>query len=120
MNYKEHTPENRKELQYDIGSRIRQLRNASAMTQEKLADEMNVSVQYISKLELGKVGMSIDTLIRLCEILKASADYILTGRNPPAYDSPVLGRLQYLRPAQRKMVERAINLTIEAMELKKP
>ncbi len=40
-------------MQYDIGAKIRQLRLASSMTQEQLADRLGLSAQAVSKWEQG-------------------------------------------------------------------
>ena len=38
----------------DYGSRIRSLRKKRGLTQEQLAEKMNVSTPYIAKIETGK------------------------------------------------------------------
>ena len=64
----------------EIGKRIQNRRKQLGFTQEHLADEMNVSVQMVSNLERGNKSIRIDNLIRLCQILDVSTDYILTGK----------------------------------------
>lgn len=39
---------------------------------------MNVSIQMISNIERGNKAIKIDNLLKLCDILKTSTDYILT------------------------------------------
>ena len=63
----------------EIGNRIQSLRKQRGLTQEELADKMNVSIQMVSNLERGNKAIRIDNLVNLCQILDASADYILTG-----------------------------------------
>ncbi len=65
----------------EIGGRIAGRRRQLAMTQEVLAEKMNVSVQMISNLERGNKAIRIDNLVRLSEILGVSCDYILIGRS---------------------------------------
>lgn len=62
-----------------IGDRICARRKAVGLTQEKLAEQMDVSVQMISNLERGNKAIRIDNLIRLSSILGVSTDYILLG-----------------------------------------
>lgn len=118
MNQNETNPKKSNLNSISIGARISARRYTAAMTQEKLANELDVSVQYISRLERGMVGMSMDTLVRLCDTLKVSTDYILLGDNPSPDISPVISRLKYLTPSQLSIVERSINITIEALENK--
>lgn len=99
----------------DVGIRVKELREAASLTQEQLAEKIDVSVQYISRLERGTVGMSMNTLASMCEVLKVSADYLLFGRRTVTDISLVVNRLQYLTPTQLSIVERSINVTIEAL-----
>ncbi len=63
----------------NFGKRIHNLRCANGMTQGKLAEDINVSQEYISKLEAGSRACSLDILTSLCERLNVSADYLLWG-----------------------------------------
>ena len=50
------------------------------MTQEQLAERIDVSPQYISDLERVVVGTSLTTLKKVCTTLGVSSDRILFGR----------------------------------------
>lgn len=63
----------------EIGKRIAKRRKQLDLTQEKLAEKMNVSVQMISNLERGNKAIKIENLVNLSEILGVSTDYILKG-----------------------------------------
>ena len=108
----------RKEINIHIGERIKKSRELAGITQEKLADLTDVSVQYISDLERGVVGTSIPTMIKICESLNVSSDYILMGRENSSDPSDVISRLQYLTPTKREIIDRGINLLIEAFSEK--
>ena len=58
------------ELKKKIGSRIRQRREDSGMSQEALAFDADLSSTYLSQLEAGKRNPSIAALYRLCSVLK--------------------------------------------------
>lgn len=62
-----------------VGRRIRKLREEKGWTRSNLAEHLDVSDRYSSSIELGQKGMSINTLLRLAEILEVTTDYILTG-----------------------------------------
>ncbi len=102
----------RKDINVQIGARIQQAREISGYTQEKLADKVDVSTQYISDLERGIVGTSVPTLIKICNTLCISSDYILMGRSGQNDVSGILNRLQYLSQDEIKIVENSINLMI--------
>lgn len=108
----------RKEINIRIGERIQKAREISGYTQEKLAEKVGVSIQYISDLERGVVGTSVPTLIKICNTLCASSDYILMGKAGEEDISAVTGRLQNLSPEELKIIENGINLMIEAFQIR--
>ena len=69
----------KKEINIQIGERVRIAREQAKLTQEQFAERIEVSPQYISDLERGVVGISIPTLKRACIILGVSSDQLLFG-----------------------------------------
>lgn len=61
----------------DAGLAIRYFRQEAGLSQEGLADRMDVSPSYISMLESGKRYPSIEMLIRLATALEASPGAML-------------------------------------------
>lgn len=88
-----------------IGLRIQTRRKQLGLTQEKLADMMNVSTQMVSNLERGNKAIRIDNLIRLSEILNVSTDYILTGKHTPDDQLTLTSKMEQLTDRDRKLVE---------------
>lgn len=60
-----------------LGEKITQLRTASNMTQEELAEKLSVSRQSVSKWEMDQALPQIDKVIMLCEIFRVSLDLLL-------------------------------------------
>ena len=60
-----------------IGRRIKIAREAKKLTQEKLAELVNLSPMHISVLERGQKPPKLETLIKLANILGVSGDYLL-------------------------------------------
>lgn len=69
----------KKEINVQIGERVRQAREQAKLTQESLAEKLEVSPQYVSDLERGVVGVSITTFKKLCQILGVTSDQLLFG-----------------------------------------
>lgn len=69
----------KKEVNIQIGEQVRIAREQAKLTQEALAEKIEVSPQYVSDLERGVVGISIPTLKRACVALGVSSDQILFG-----------------------------------------
>ena len=71
---------NRKqELLQTIGNNVKSLRLAKEMTQEQLAEKLDHSVNFVSLIELGKSGMSVETIIDICNILDVDVNCIFKG-----------------------------------------
>jgi transcriptional regulator with XRE-family HTH domain len=64
----------------EIGSRIAELRRAHKLTQEVLAEKLNVSTKHISHVERGCASLSLRNLVELCRIFDCSLDYIIFGQ----------------------------------------
>ena len=62
-----------------IGKRVSARRQVLHLTQEQVAERMDVSAQMISNLELGKKAIRPENILKLCRVLDTSADYILSG-----------------------------------------
>lgn len=64
-----------------IGKRIKTCRKQKHLTQEKLAECLDVSSHYIYELERGVKTMSLYTLNDLSTCLEVSSDYLLYGKD---------------------------------------
>ena len=60
-------------------TRIRKAREDQGYTREKFAEKLDVSVSYLAELERGRTGISVKMLIKVCNLLGLSADYVLFG-----------------------------------------
>lgn len=59
-----------------IGNNIQKIRKSNGYTQEKLAEEIEVSVRYISDIEQDKSKPSYEVLIKICNVFQISLDQI--------------------------------------------
>jgi len=62
-----------------LGIRIRNGRRALHISQAKLAEQIDLSVPYISLIENGRKNPSLECLIAIADILNLSLDYLLFG-----------------------------------------
>ena len=88
-----------------IGRRVRKIRQERNMTQEALAEKLNVSNQHISDIERGLNGMSIPSLIDLCIALDTDADYILFGTYTREKSNPINRIVSRMTPTQSMYAE---------------
>ena len=61
----------------DIGKRIRRLRKRQGLTQEKLAEMVDISLSFMGHIERSSRVLSVDTLCRIARALSCSADELL-------------------------------------------
>lgn len=65
-----------------LGEKIQQLRKAAGISQEQLAEQLDVSRQSISKWELNDSAPEISKIIMLSELFSISTDELLKDSNP--------------------------------------
>ena len=61
-----------------IGSRIKETRKARNMTQERLAERLDVSVGYVSQVERGITKISLDLLGGISTVLECDVASLIT------------------------------------------
>ena len=61
----------------EVGQNIRGYRAKRDLTQEQLAELADLSVSYISQIELGAKGVSLQTLYRIAEVLGTTPQSLL-------------------------------------------
>lgn len=65
-------------------NRIKELRIANNMTQEKLGKILNRAKTAISKYELEQLGLDVELINQLCDIFNCTADYLLCRSDSPS------------------------------------
>ncbi len=64
-----------------IGERIQKLRKQNLMSQEEMAEQLDVSKQSVSKWELDKAVPNVEKIIRMCEQFGVTTDFLLLGKD---------------------------------------
>lgn len=62
-----------------MGKRIRLRRKELGLTQNKLAELLDVSNNHLSAIENGREKPSLEKFVTLCELLKTTPDFLLLG-----------------------------------------
>lgn len=62
-----------------IGTRIKQARLAKNFTQEDLAEKIDISVAFLSRVERGNSKINLKRLNQICNVLDISEGYLLNG-----------------------------------------
>ena len=96
-----------------IGSRIKAERKKLGMSQEALAEKLNVSIGYVSQVERGITKISLDLLGAISSILSCDITTLITEsavKNENYLSSEILHELERLEPKNRKLVIEFIQL----------
>lgn len=62
-----------------IGTRLKQARLQKKLTQENLAEQLDVSIAFLSRVERGSLDISLKRLSQICELLDVTEGTILNG-----------------------------------------
>ena len=62
-----------------IGNNVRFIRKSNKLSQEKFAELLDLSPQFISDLERGVQGISLTTMVKICNTMKCSPMVILSN-----------------------------------------
>lgn len=107
----------KKEENVQIGIRLKAARESAGYTQERLAELVDVSAQFISGVERGAVGLSVSILIKICGVLLVSADTILMGDDTLSDTAGIAARLSRLPEAHVKNAEELLNRYLEGIAI---
>jgi transcriptional regulator with XRE-family HTH domain len=94
------------ELDYKkIGIRIKDERLKQNISQEKLAEFINMSKEHVSHIECGTTKLSLPALVKICNSLEITPDLLLL-------DSLYKSR-EYLKDEFSKIIENCNNLDLK-------
>lgn len=103
-----------KDVNIEIGARIKNERTAQKMTREDLAKLSGYSANFIQEVERGRSGLSSESIRAFAAALNLSADTLLFGRVPDSFEY-VIQKLKAV-PAEKmphilKIIDEAIECT---------
>lgn len=64
----------------ETGIRIKGLRKSKKLTQEQLAEALNISRIHLAHIEIGEKAPSIDLMVAMLVFFDSSLDYIVLGK----------------------------------------
>lgn len=98
----------------EIGQRIKHERLAKGLTQERLAEQVNITTHYIYEIERGSKTMSITILAAISSTLNISTDYILFGYddNNEKKENLIL-QISSLSPSQKSKISEILHFLLK-------
>lgn len=102
-----------------IGSRLRQARLSKELTLEELADQLSVSVPFLSRVETGSAQINLKRLSEICALLDVPESSILVGSSDTSdeYLEKDFGLLlKSLSPKTQKLIYKVAKIIAESEE----
>lgn len=97
----------RPELNFElIGKNIRTARLQQNLTQEYIANKIDVNVSHISNIENNRAKISLSALVAICNVLNVTVDYILNQEytSTSALDNEIMKELSNASPEKKKKI----------------
>lgn len=100
------------------GRRIKVVRQRSGLTQDQLAEKVDLSPKYISGIERGVENPTMDILIRLSKVLGVELyDFFLFGESEESEKALRKGMEKMLREADQKQLQLCFDVMRKVLEL---
>ncbi|MGE6895630.1 helix-turn-helix domain-containing protein [Priestia flexa] len=93
-----------------LGSRIREERLKLNLTQEILAEDINISVSYIGQIERGERSLSLDTLFKLAHRLGVTIDYLLQDSLKTSKENSINQFANLINNRSQKQIQMALDM----------
>lgn len=101
-----------------IGLKIKERRLAVGITQEHIANLLDVNPSHISNIECGRANPSLTALVKIANILECSVDYFISGEytykidrdKEKTLDDKIMEELKYCDTDKKNKVLKMIDL----------
>lgn len=103
-------------LLIDMGNRLSISRRKAGLTQERLGEMAGLSTKMISPAENGHKAMRPENIVKICDCLAISTDYLLKGTDTTLGFLVEKGRLDSLSAKQRSALEHIVEDFFAAFE----
>ena len=100
-----------------IGERLKRARLSKGLTQETLAESLNISIAYLSRIETGTTKINLKRLSEICKLLDISESEILSGVSEDSknYLNDDLGNLlKNCSPEKQRLIYKIANIISES------
>lgn len=102
-----------------LGRRIKEERLKLNMTQEQLAEEVNLSTSYVGQIERGERKLTLDSLVNITNCLGVTVDYLLQesiSQEQTSFRDIWTNLLSDATPKEKEMVVNLTKLLLNYMD----
>ena len=104
-------PRPMKDINIEVGARIKEKRLAQKLTREELAQLSGYTANFIQEVKRGRSGLSSESIRALSMALRVSSDTLLFGEAPEEY-AYLSQKLKSVPPQKRKHILKIIDEAI--------
>lgn len=97
-----------------LGIRIKNKRLENNMTQEQLAEAVDISAVYVGQIERGDRHMTIDTLVKIANVLQVSIEELLKDSTKENINARIGEVINLTKNLENEEIDKIINV-IKAM-----
>lgn len=105
-------PRTPKNINIEIGHRIKQERLKQKLTREQLARLVGYSANFIQEVERGRSGLSSESIRAISVALKVSSDCLLFGTPSKSYDY-LCSKLSLVPQEKHKYIIQILDAAVE-------
>lgn len=101
-----------------IGLKIKERRQALGITQEHIANALDINPSHVSNIECGRANPSLTALVKIANILECSVDYFIGGEytyksdknKEKSLDDKIMSKLKYCDIDKKNRILKMIDL----------
>ena len=109
----------RKDLHVLVGANIKREREKAGFTQDQFSELLGIGSKSLSSIERGIVGVSLTSLLRICDILHISANVLLYEQAQKNDVESIVLQLKMLSADQFQIASDILTDLMKAFSLKK-
>lgn len=108
----------RKEINVIVGANIKREREKAGYTQDQFSEMLGIGSKSLSSVERGVVGVSLTTLLKICDLLHVSTNVILLEETHKNDLEGILAQLERLDPDQFEIASEMISALLKAFSIR--
>lgn len=93
-----------------LGKRIREERQKLNLTQEMLAEDIDLTTAYIGQIERGERNLTLENLVKVANRLGVTIDYLLSDSLSSSNDTYIVQLAQLLNERTLQEKEMAVDV----------
>lgn len=100
------------DLLKEMGNRLASRRRTLNFTQDQVAEMAGVTTQTISSAERGTKALRPENIVKICNVLGISPNYLLLGSDSLLLEEVCSSGLSKLTPQQRHCLDEVVRLIL--------